>query len=149
MSADFSIGQLAREAEVPISTVRFYERSGLLRPDGRTEANYRVYSSSTLERLRFIRTAHANGFTLDDVAVLLRFRDGKVSPCGDVETLILERLADLARRASEIRHLKRVMEASLRDCRSGASTGKCQVMERLTRASTGARRLPGRRPRNT
>ena len=55
----YSIGQLARAADVPTSTVRFYERAGLLKPAARSGSNYRVYSEQSLDRLQFIRSALA------------------------------------------------------------------------------------------
>ncbi len=69
-----TIGQLAAQADVPTSTVRYYERRGLLRCEGRTRANYRQYGEATLERLRFIRAAQAAGFTLVDIRSLHRHR---------------------------------------------------------------------------
>lgn len=63
-----SIGQLAKAAGVPTSALRYYERIGLLEPDGRTGGNYRYYSDDALRRLRFIRAAHATGFRLDEAS---------------------------------------------------------------------------------
>ncbi len=68
----FTIGELAKSAKVPTSTVRYYEREGILKPSGRSASNYRLYSQEDLYRLRFIRSAQATGFTLADVTVLLR-----------------------------------------------------------------------------
>ena len=70
MGTFYTIGQLAKEANVPTSTVRYYERVGHLQPDGRSSGNYRVYSPAALKRLRFIRAAQATGFTLDDITTL-------------------------------------------------------------------------------
>ena len=65
----FTIGELAKAARVPTSTVRYYEREGILRPAGRSSSNYRLYAKEDIERLRFIRGAQATGFTLRDVTV--------------------------------------------------------------------------------
>ena len=54
-----TIGQLAHATGVPTSTVRYYERVGLFKPDARTRSNYRSYSARAVERLRFIRAAQA------------------------------------------------------------------------------------------
>ena len=77
MDSTYTIGQLARAAALPTSTVRYYERQGLLQPARRAENNYRVYRHDMLQRLRFIRAAQATGFTLDDVRTLLALCDGK------------------------------------------------------------------------
>jgi MerR family mercuric resistance operon transcriptional regulator len=98
----FTIGGLARAADVPASTVRYYERVGLLRPSRRNASNYRLYILEDLQRLRFIRAAQASGFTLRDVRKLLR-----PAPPREVQALIAERLA---RVDAGLRDLRRVRE---------------------------------------
>src|SRR5438876_10899472 len=71
-----TIGQLAGAAGVATSTVRFYERAGLLRADHRSAGNYREYDEQSLERLRFIRSAQAVGLSLKDVVELLKLTRG-------------------------------------------------------------------------
>src|SRR5262249_42122032 len=87
MKTTYTIGQLARATGVPTSTVRYYERMGLLRPSGRTSGNYRVYGEEALERVRFIRAAQATGFTREDITALLNLRDGTTAGCQAVQTL--------------------------------------------------------------
>ncbi len=139
MESRYTIGRLARAAGVATSTVRFYERSRLLRPDGRTEGNYRVYGPEALERLRFIRAAKSNGFALEDIAALLGFRDGAIAPCKEVRMLIERRLSDLDRRVGELRQVQAVLRASLRVCRQAERSGKCGVIDKLRVASSSRR----------
>jgi len=84
VNGPFTIGQLASTAGVPSSTVRYYERQGLLSPDGRTGGNFRVYDGESLRRLRFIRTAQSTGFRLKDIQRLLEMRGGSSGSCCDV-----------------------------------------------------------------
>lgn len=139
-----TIGDLARSASVETSTVRYYERRGLLEADARTEGNYRVYGDAALQRLQFIRAAQANGFTLDDVSLLLDFRDGTSTACAAVQKLIEERLTDLQQRIAQLRHVQAVLRSSLRRCRQMEATGRCQVIDRLKRSATRPRLV--RRP---
>lgn len=145
MQEHYTIGQLARAAGVPSSTLRYYERSRLLRPDGRTDGNYRVYVAAALERLRFIRGAQANGFTLDDISVLLKFRDGATARCGEVQALIRDRLADLRKRMKQTREVETVLRSSLKMCRQFERTGRCRVIDSLKRASSIPPAVPPRR----
>ena len=138
MASEMTIGRLARAADVPTTTVRYYERIGLLAPAGRTSSNYRFYGDSALERLRFIRAAQSNGFTLDDVATLLAFRDRPDSVCGDVQKLIERRTADLEQRIAELRDLRRTLASMLQECRKTQRDGACQAIDRLERVSTGS-----------
>ena len=132
----FTIGHLAKEAGVPTSTVRYYERIGLVAPDGRSSGNYRVYTTQALERLRFIRAAQATGFTLDDVTALLNLRDGTTVPCKEVQTLVEERLVDTEQRLQNLHHVQQVLKASLSMCRRSKRTGRCRVIDDLTEVAS-------------
>lgn len=141
MTKGYTIGRLASAAGVPTTTVRYYERRGLLRPSARTgSGQYRSYSEAELERLRFIRAAQASGFILEDIAALLALRDGETEPCKEVQNLIEERLADVAQRITDLERVERVLKASLRMCRQHEREGRCEVIDTLSVASGGARR---------
>lgn len=135
MERTYTIGQLARAAGVSTSTVRYYERIGLLQAAGRTGGNYRRYGREALERLRFIRAAQATGFTLEDTTALLQLRDGTASACQDVQARIAERLADLERRLAALRQVQRVLKATLKRCRETQQDGRCQLIDTLTATS--------------
>lgn len=145
MPAHYKIGELARAAGVPTTTVRYYERAGLLPPEARSGGNYRSYTDRSLERLRFIRSAQANGFTLDDARRLLRFQDGVLDPCQEVQTLIEARLRDLEERLRQLRTVQGVLRASLEACHRGAASGRCQTLERLAESRPARPRKPGQK----
>lgn len=131
MNESYTIGQLAAQADVPTSTVRYYERRGLLRCEGRTRGNYRQYGEATLERLRFIRSAQAAGFTLVDIRSLLRFRDGDAAPCRQVQDLIAARLDRVRQELAHLHEVERLLQQWLRICRTVERTGRCGVMDLL------------------
>jgi len=122
-----TIGELARAADVPASTVRYYERAGLLQPSARSAANYRLYDAADLQRLRFIRAAQATGFTLEDITHLLR-----PTSCQRVQQLIEVRLAQTETRMRELRHVRHVLRRSLAECREHEVTGRCAVVGQLS-----------------
>jgi DNA-binding transcriptional MerR regulator len=66
-----TIGQLAKQVGVRTSTLRFYEQEGLLQPNGRTEAGYRLYDATAVDRVRLIQRAQRLGFSLADIRPLL------------------------------------------------------------------------------
>ncbi len=127
MSARLTIGELAKAGGVPTSTVRYYERAGLLRPAVRSAGNYRLYTDEDLQRLRFVRAAQATGFTLDDITHLLR-----PSSCHRVQQLIDDRLGQVEVRMKELRHVRRVLRQSLEQCRAHEATGRCAVVAELS-----------------
>ena len=133
MARTYTIGELARAAEVPTSTIRYYERRGLLRPEGRSDSNYRVYDEEGLELLRFIRAAQVTGFQLRDIELLIELRSGEGNPCGEVRAVIEERLRDLTGKLKELRHARKVLEQALDWCKSGEPEGRCGALDELTR----------------
>lgn len=132
MTVPYSIGAMAKAAGVPTTTVRYYERRGLLTPDGRSRAKYRVYGEASLERLRFIRSAQATGFTLEDIAALLTLHDeGTGGRCRtEVRSMIARRLADTKAKMTDLERVRTVLLEADASC--GASKGPCPVMAKLT-----------------
>ena len=144
MDAGLTIGKLSKRAAVPTSTVRYYERTGLLEPEGRTSGNYRVYSRDAVDRVRFIRAAQATGFTLADIKSLLEFRDGVSAPCREVRVLIETRLSAVEERMTEFRHVRRVLRSFFQACLDAEQEDECHVLEKLSLAGPRPRRA--RRP---
>jgi|SRR3954468_23215804 MerR family mercuric resistance operon transcriptional regulator len=66
-----TIGGLANAAGVGVETVRYYQRRGLLAEPARARGEVRRYGAEDLRRLKFIRSAQAAGFTLNEIAELL------------------------------------------------------------------------------
>jgi DNA-binding transcriptional MerR regulator len=132
MEQGMTIGQLARLVGVPDSTIRFYERSGLLRPAGRTATNYRRYGPEERERLTFIRAAQTAGFELTDIKSMLAFQDGRVAPCGEVLALVNSRLFSVRVRLGKLRHVERVLVQFQRACERRPRRKGCPVLDTLS-----------------
>lgn len=131
MDGSYTIGQLAKAADVPTSTVRYYERRRLLQPSSRSDGNYRLYDDQTLTRLRFVRSAQAAGFTLADIAALLRFRDGDPAPCRKVQELISTRLARVGEQIAQLRAVDAMLRRWLDACRRAVRSGRCGLLDGL------------------
>lgn len=110
-----TIGRVAAAAGVAATTLRFYERAGLLTPTDRSPAGYRLYDSRAVERLRFIRSAQSVGFSLQDIKTLLAL-DERTS-CDQVRGMIEERLADVAHRIAELKSVERTLRNAAARCR--------------------------------
>ena len=131
MGRQFTISQVAKAANLPTTTVRYYERVGLFEPEDRSAGNYRLYSEESLRKLKFIRAAQAIGFTLDDVKALLSTPSNTALPCREVQSLIEDRLAEVGRRLKDLRHVQRVLKSSLEKCNEANRADCCHVIETL------------------
>jgi DNA-binding transcriptional MerR regulator len=67
----FTIGQLAKKYSLSRSALIYYDSIGILRPSGRSESNYRLYSESDLEKLDRVLLFRSAGLPLDSIALLL------------------------------------------------------------------------------
>jgi DNA-binding transcriptional MerR regulator len=108
-------GVLAKKSDVPLFTVRHYTRIGLLRPSRDLSNGYKVYHTSDVTRLRFIKSAKALGFTLTEIAHILDEAKHGNSPCPMVRDIIVRHIEENRRKIKELQSLQKKMEKSLRD----------------------------------
>jgi DNA-binding transcriptional MerR regulator len=108
------ISALARQAGVPIKTIRYYEEIGLLSKPNRTPAGYRLYAPATAERLLFIKKAQSLGLRLDDIREILELADRGRCPCGHVQSLLKKRLAELRQKITDLRLIERRIGGAIR-----------------------------------
>ena len=128
-----SIGRLARHAGVKISTVRVYERHGLLEAPARSDAGYREYVSADLDRLVFIRRAKELGFTLSEIRELLGLFDDPDTGCADVRATAEEKLADIKARLRDLRQIQRSLTDLTNACTGKGPTSGCPIFQALER----------------
>lgn len=125
------IGELAKVAGCQAETVRFYEQKGLLPPPVRSEANYRLYDATHAARLHFIRRCRALGMSLDEVQVLLDFHDHPDRPCGGVDELVDQHIAQIDRQIAELSTLRSELSQLRAQCDSTHLTASCEILRQL------------------
>lgn len=129
------IGELAIESSTPIETIRYYEREGLLPAPARTQGNFRVYEVMHRERLQFIRFCRGLDMSLDEVRVLLRFKDAPGEDCGDVNALLDEHIGHVSTRIRELRALEKQLKELRARCGVSQSAEQCGILSGMTRAA--------------
>ena len=129
------IGELAKAAATPVETIRYYEREGLLPEAPRTAGNYRVYGDDQLERLAFIRHCRSLDMTLDEIRVLLRFRDAPGEDCGVVNRLLDEHIGHVEERIRELRVLRQQLHRLREQCPDSTNSGDCGIIGGLEAAA--------------
>ena len=137
------IGELATASDTAVETIRYYEREGLLPAPARTESNYRSYGEEHLARLRFIRQARSLDMSLDEVRVLLRFKDSPSENCGDVNTVLDEHNTDVNPRNKELRALEKRMRELRWQCGQARQAQECGILEGLSNATNTPKKTRG------
>lgn len=131
MNAELTIGRIAEQAGVNIQTVRYYERRGILTPDGRRASGYRLYSPEAVRVLRFVKNAQALGFSLDEIAGLLRLRVGRGAQCGSAKRRAEGRLKLVREKIAGLRSIERTLQRLLKTCAARGTTDFCPILESL------------------
>jgi MerR family transcriptional regulator, mercuric resistance operon regulatory protein len=127
-----TISQLAKSAGVKAETVRYYQRIGLLRTPKRPRRGFRVYDDADASHLRFVRQAQKVGFTLEEIAILVRLSS---ADCEEVERLARERLSAVQMKIGELRRLEAALKSTLSECERRQAAAGCPLIEALLGAS--------------
>jgi DNA-binding transcriptional MerR regulator len=110
---------------IPSSTLRFYERRGLIRPSGRAGGR-RLYSQDIFDRLALIDLYKQAGFTVGETAKLLR------ASLSQVRSMAREKIQELDQRIATAQRAKQMLEHSFR-C-PNPTYGGCPRFTRWVRA---------------
>ena len=126
----FPIGELSTHSGVNIETIRYYERVKLLSPPPRTASGRRVYDSTDLRILVFVRRSRELGFSLDEIRALLRLGGPGQASCGEVRDIATRHLGDIRAKITDLRKLERLLAKSVARC-SGNTAPDCPVLDIL------------------
>ncbi|MBL6751231.1 MAG: heavy metal-responsive transcriptional regulator [Nevskia sp.] len=124
-----TIGELARRADVPIDTIRYYERARLIAEPVRRPSGYRQYPQDAVKRLRFIRRAKALGFSLEEIAGLLAL-SGKRNVAA-VKRAAEQRLADIDARIAELSRIREGLARLVETCPGHGRAERCPILSAL------------------
>src|SRR6266481_3588033 len=140
-----TIGRAAREADVNIETVRFYERRGLIERPPKGEG-YRIYSSEQVARIRFIKEAQQIGFSLTEIGELLTLRADPAADCSDVRRQAIGKRQEVRRKIEQLQQIDAALETLIAACPGRGALQACSIMDALTlRSSRPAREKKTRR----
>ena len=115
---DKSIGEVAREAKVEASTLRYYESIGLLLPAERVNGQRR-YDEESMKRLTVIQIAKEAGFTLKEIDTLLSGFSDDTPPSERWKTLASNKLLEIDVLIAKAQGMKMVLEEGMNcDCLS-------------------------------
>ncbi len=104
------IHELAQQAGISATTIRYYESIGLMPKPERSANNYRQYTAADVERLRLIAGARGLDVPLEDIADILRARDDDIAPCQRVLDALDQRLIEIDRRIADLLALRETLD---------------------------------------
>ncbi len=125
-----NIGQAAQRARVSAKMVRHYEALGLLPAVQRSESGYRQYGEQQVHTLRFIKRARDLGFSMPEIAELLKLWQNKRRPSSQVKRIAAVHVADLDQRIAELTEMRRTLQHLVDGCH-GDHRPDCPILDEL------------------
>lgn len=126
----FPIGELSKRSGVNIETIRYYERAKMLAPPPRTAGGRRVYGSTDLRVLVFIRRSRELGFSLEQIRALLRPGGPEKATCREVREIAAHHLDDIRAKLADLKRLEHLLSKTVARC-TGTTAPDCPVLDVL------------------
>jgi DNA-binding transcriptional MerR regulator len=123
------IGEVAKELSVNADTLRYYEKIHLLGLIKRSENGIRLYGEDDIARVTFIKQAQKVGFSLEEIAQLLKFRDDPIKSKSRVRELVAKKLVVIEQRIYELTALRDEFSQLTEQCIN--SKGGCPILKKF------------------
>ena len=124
-----TIGAFAKAAGVNLETIRFYQRQGLLPEPAKPYGSIRRYGQADVTRVRFVKSAQRLGFSLDEIAELLRLEDG--IHCGEASRLAEHKLKDVRGKLADLTRMETTLSELVRACHARTGSISCPLIASL------------------
>ena len=124
-----AVGAFAAAAGVNVETIRFYQRKGLLPEPTRPYGQIRRYGDGDVARVKFVKSAQRLGFSLEQIASLLRLEDG--THCDEARLMAEEKLDDVRAKLGDLRRIESTLRRLVADCCAAEGTVTCPLIAAL------------------
>lgn len=128
-SPSLPIGAVAAAAGVNVETIRFYQRKGLLPEPTRPYGQIRRYGEPDVARVKFVKSAQRLGFSLEEIAGLLKLQDG--THCDEARVMAEQKLDDVQAKLRDLRRMESALRRLVADCSASQGTIACPLIAAL------------------
>jgi DNA-binding transcriptional MerR regulator len=127
----YLIHQLAKKTQLPVDTVRFYEKKQLITPSYRAENNYKYYDEATLKRLQFIKQCRAFDMSLSEIQQLIDLIKQPQQGCQIVDQMIEKHIQQVEKHIAELISFQSQLQELRQSCSSNTTIDHCQILKNL------------------
>jgi len=128
-SDNLTIGAFAQAAEVNVETIRFYQRKGLLPEPDKPYGGIRRYGETDVARVRFVKRAQRLGFSLNEIAELLKLEDGV--HCGEARRLAARKLDAVRAKLADLLQMEAMLADMVKRCDARRGKVCCPLIDAL------------------
>jgi len=135
-TTSIQIGELAKRFSVPVETIRYFERSGLISSPARTKGNYRSYGRHHIAQLAFVLNCRALDMSHAEIRKLSRIKERPNDNCDEVNLLIDAHIEDIEKRIRALEELLAQLRSLRRACARARTVATCTILKGLRRPRT-------------
>ena len=129
MATELTIGRVATLGGVNVETIRYYQRRGLLAEPDKPHMGYRRYPADIVKRIRFIKRAQALGFTLEEIAELLRLEEARA--CAETRALAAHKMELIDRKLTGLSAMRKALACLVQQCDRKQPAKGCPIIQVL------------------
>lgn len=131
---ELSIGKASRNLGLSPDTLRYYEKIGLVPKTPKNHSGRRSYSDKDLLRLRFVQRAQGVGFSLAEIAQLLKLRSNPAKSSRTVRAMAQSKCDAMKQQMQDLQRMQEELGALLSLCDGKGE--HCPILEGLDGASS-------------
>ena len=125
-----NISAAAKEADLPVKTVRYYADVGLVTAVSRSESGYRLYDRDAVQKLIFVRRSRAFGFSIDECRELLALYEDRNRTSAEVKRIARKKLKEIEIKQAELQSLHDALAHLVASCH-GDKRPECPIIDFL------------------
>lgn len=122
---------IIKKADIPIDTIRYYEKVGVLDRIQRSENNYRIYTDQTLADLLFIKHCRELDISLNDIKTLKQMKAQPKQACTEVDNLVNKYLIEVSEKIERLLLLKETLIDLKQHCSTDRTVDECGILKEL------------------
>ena len=129
MASELTIGRVAKLAGVNVETIRYYQRRKLITEPDKPHMGYRRYPADSVKHIRFIKRAQALGFTLEEIAELLRLEEARA--CAETRALAAHKMELIDRKLTGLAAMRKALAGLVQQCDRKQPSKGCPIIQVL------------------
>lgn len=124
--------EAARTAGIKISTIRYYERQGIIAARSRSTSGYREFTEEEVRQLKFIKRAQKLGFSLAEIRNFFALSSRQTPLNQDVLEVGQAKLADLDHRIQSLTRMRAALDGLLSNVCDASEAVECPIVKSLS-----------------
>lgn len=120
--------QVAQKCGINVEALRYYERRQLIKAPPRSASGYRIYSEDYISRINFIRNSQNLGFTLKEIAELLKLRIQQKDKCNEAMDKARKKLDEVEKKMQGLKSLQKALKTLIKQCQNKTQSEVCPIL---------------------